>query len=376
VDERDKEQQRDRYRRSLGRLVGHEEQKRRKADSAQRRAGRRDGRSSRRGWDEDEDGDDFEKIRRHRPVAGGKARDAVDLAGLPHATVAEVHHGQVVLDNGATARVAGHLAVDPEFRLAVGDGVAFAATEGQARVEARLARRTCLSRPDPGNPHRSLVIAANVDLAVIVVAARSPPLRPGLIDRLLLALAHGGVAPAICVNKVDLLDDAAGLQQLQSTLAPYLELGCPTVLCSATTGLGIDLLRHQLAARTCVFVGHSGVGKSSVLNAIDPQGARSTGDVRQYDGRGRHTTTWSSLRSLEDGTRIIDTPGVRSFGLDRLDPAQIRAGFGEFEPFSTGCRYADCRHLHEPQCAVRQAAAAGSVSADRYASYRRILDDM
>ena len=116
------------------------------------------------------------------------------------------------------------------------------------------------------------------------------------------------------------------------------------------------------------------LGKSSILNVIDPSGTRVTGATREYDGKGRHTTSWSSLRELDDGTRVIDTPGVRSFGLDQLEPSEVRAGFAEFEPFARGCRYADCSHVQEPRCAVREAVSRDALSAERYASYLRILD--
>lgn len=375
VDEKSKESQRDRYLRAARKIVGHEEQKQRKADSAKRRAERGNTRRRQRDWDDDDAGT-FEKIRRSRPTkaARGPSRSAHELAALPQAVVTAVHQGRMMLDNGMTARVAGHLLVDPTFRLAVGDEVHFDSPGGQARIEARIARRTCLSRPDPGNPHRALVIAANVDLAVIVVAAKDPPLRPGLIDRLLLAIGHGGAEAVICVNKIDLLATEREHEDLEHTLAPYDELGCTVFRCSAATGVGCGDLREHAAGHTCVFVGHSGVGKSSILNAMDPLGDRITGDVREHDGRGRHTTTSSTLRVLADGTRVIDTPGVRSFGLDVMAADHVRAGFAEFAPFALGCRFADCTHMHEPECAVQDAAANGALSPARYASYRRILE--
>lgn len=374
MDEKSKEEQRNRYWRAAHKMVGHEEQKQRKADSARRRAERPGARRRQRDWHDDE-AETFEKIKRSRPTTTrGPSRSAEELAALPQAVVTAVHQGRVILDNGETARVAGHLLVDTSFRLVVGDEVHFDSQGGQARIEARITRRTCLSRPDPGNPHHSLVIAANVDMAVIVVSSKDPPLRPGLIDRLLLAIEHGGATPVVSVNKLDLLVGTEEHQQLQRTLAPYRELGCAVFCCSAATGAGCEDLRNHIAGSACVFVGHSGVGKSSILNAIDPHGDRITGDVREHDGRGRHTTTSSKLRGLADGTRVIDTPGVRSFGLDALLPDQVRQGFAEFARFAAGCRFSDCTHVHEPDCAVQEAAANGALPAARYASYRRILD--
>lgn len=378
MDEKSKEAQRNRYLRAARKMVGHEEQKQRKSNSASRRTQRSQSRRPSRDWDADswEEGDDqtFEKIQRSQPTkrTGGTQRSADDLAALPTAIVTAVHQGRVVLDNGETARVAGHLLVDTTFRLVVGDVVRFETPSGQTRIEARDPRRSCLSRPDPGNPHHALVIAANVDLAVIVVAAKDPPLRPGLIDRLALAIEHGGATPAVCVNKFDLCNEGERAE-VEATVAPYRDLGCEVFCCSAATGEGCDELRSFIAGKGSVFVGHSGVGKSSILNALDPHGDRITGDVRQYDGRGRHTTTASSLRDLPDGTRVIDTPGVRSFGLDGLSAEQVRDGFAEFARFAAGCRFSDCPHVHEPECGVREAAENGNLTLARYQSYCRIL---
>lgn len=367
--ERDKDKTRQRYRRAAKHHLPREEEQQRKADARKRRAER--GPATRRPRELEPDDDvTFEKIKRVGDTRA--ARPERDLTGLPRAIVAEIHRGRICLDNGSDARLAGPLAADVTLRLAVGDEVAFSTTAGPCRIEALLPRRSVLARPDPGHPARELVLAANVDVAVIVVAATDPPLRPGLIDRMLLALGRGGVGAIVCVNKVDLLTTAEH-DALAQTLAPYAELGVPVLACSATTGVGIHELRQLVAGRTCVFAGHSGVGKSSVLNALDPPGERNVGSVRAHDGKGRHTTTGSSLRTLADGTRVIDTPGVRAFGLDDLDRSELEAGFPDFAAFARACHYPDCTHVHEPACAVRDAAEHGALPSARYASYRRIV---
>ncbi len=378
MDAEDKERQRQRYARYMKKLVGYGEQKQRKAASRRRRAERSDqGRRRRRDWSEDEE--TFEKIQRTRETvqAARVIRRELD-PDLPRATVVAVHHGRVQLDNGEQARIAPHLAVDPTLQLAVGDEVAVSSTSrgGPSRVEGILERRTRLSRPDPGNPNHELVIAANVDVAVVVVSVNSPPLHPGLIDRFLVALGRGGVEPLICVNKSDLLGSSIELEQLQQDMAVYRDLGVPVLLCSAQTKDGLAELRRQVDGKTCVFVGHSGVGKSSLLNGIDPPGERTTGNVRDHDGKGRHTTSGSSLRSLGDGTRVIDTPGVRSFGLWDLDARELQSSFPEFATVGGRCRFGNCSHQQEPECAVREAASTGRLSRTRYESYLRILDSL
>ncbi|MGB3966457.1 MAG: ribosome small subunit-dependent GTPase A, partial [Planctomycetota bacterium] len=288
-----------------------------------------------------------------------------------HGTVTAVHRNGIEID-GQPARLGSDLVLDPGMRPVVGDEVGFVSTDGPPRAVSVLPRRTVIARPDPGNPHARLVLAANVDVAVIVVAARDPAPRPGLIDRYLVALHRSGIEALVTANKIDLLD-ADGRAALAGLLAPYPELGVAVLRCSADTGEGMDLLRERLRGRTAVFLGHSGVGKSSLLNALDPQGQRRIGDVRAYDGKGRHTTTGAAMRRLSDGLAVIDTPGVREFGLAALTPAELGEAFPEFAPHAGGCRHRDCSHLHEPLCGVRAAVAAGHVPAARYASYLRML---
>jgi ribosome biogenesis GTPase len=190
---------------------------------------------------------------------------------------------------------------------------------------------------------------------------------------MLVAIEHGGVRPIVCVNKIDLLADAGARQSLDETLAVHRDLGIPIVLASVVRGDGIGDLRALLRDCRCVLVGHSGVGKSSLLNALDPSHARATGEVRESDGKGRHTTTGSQLTEVWPGTEMIDTPGVRAFGLWDIDRVSVRAHFVDFLPFASACRFRDCSHLVEPDCAVRRAAAAGELPAARLAIYERLV---
>jgi ribosome biogenesis GTPase len=207
-----------------------------------------------------------------------------------------------------------------------------------------------------------------MDVVVIVVAVADPPLHPGLIDRYLIAIERGGADAAICVNKCEL---GAG-DAIEQVLQPYRSLPAPIVICSARTGAGIDDLRAIIAGKLCTFVGHSGVGKSSLLNALLPDAGAATGAVSEVTGKGRHTTSRSQIYDLSGGARVIDTPGVREFGLMKLGPAQVRLYFHDFDEAAASCRFSDCTHLHEPDCMVRTQVEAGLIAPDRYKRYRSI----
>jgi ribosome biogenesis GTPase len=235
------------------------------------------------------------------------------------------------------------------------------------RIEEVLPRRTTLSRTDPGNPHFQRIIAANIDIVVNVVSLKSPPLRPGLIDRYLIATGKSGAEPLLCVNKIDLLSTADELDLVQ----PYPQAGVRVVLCSAATGEGIVELSEALAGKLCVFAGHSGVGKSSLLNALDPQLDLETGAVSEGNDKGRHTTTSSALYHLPGGAIVIDTPGIREFGLWDVSRNDVRLYYREFA--ACGCAFFDCSHTHEPGCGVKAAVDSGQIGAARYQGYLRIL---
>jgi ribosome biogenesis GTPase len=261
--------------------------------------------------------------------------------------------------------------------IAVGDRVRLSRRPSGELVVARLLPRTSrLSRPDPFDPRRERVLAANLDLAVVVGSVRRPPLSTGLLDRFLVALRHGDVAAVIAINKIDLAATEEDRRELLDQLAPYVQAGISVVPCSSKSGEGLDELRRRIAGRLVAFVGHSGVGKSSLLNALAPQAAAVVGAVTAGVGRGRHTTTASRIYRLADGTRIVDTPGVREFGLWSLSPRELAAYFDEFEEPSRSCRFADCTHRHEPHCGVRAAVADGRVAAERLATYLRILESL
>jgi ribosome biogenesis GTPase len=257
--------------------------------------------------------------------------------------------------------------------LAVGDRVVAEPIEGALwRLTEILPRRTVLSRPDPFNPRVERLIAANIDLVVNVVSIKAPPLRPRLIDRFLIATQRGGAQPAILVNKIDLASDR------DDALAPlrvYEELQVPVIACSTRTGEGIDKLRAVLLGKTSALVGHSGVGKSSILNALDASLSLATGDVHKK-GTGRHTTSASTLFDLGAETYVIDTPGIREFGLWNITSESLRESFPEFQEAAEWCRFNDCTHLHEPDCEVKRRVVRGEIHRARYDTYVRLSEDL
>lgn len=261
---------------------------------------------------------------------------------------------------------------------AIGDHVFLVERGGQTIVSSIAPRRTMLSRPDPAIPGKALVFAANVDRVVVVTSVVAPPLHPRIIDRFLVAIAHGGAEAMIVVNKVDLLDDSPDREAELALLRPYRSLGIPLVLVSAASPqrTGIDQLAEQLAGQTCVFAGHSGVGKSSTINALVPELELLTGDVSAGYGRGTHTTTRSVMVDGPHGMKLIDTPGIRALGLPPIAKDELARSFPEFQNISQDCKYRDCTHSHEPKCAVQRAVARGHIPRERYETYLGLMEEI
>ena len=268
--------------------------------------------------------------------------------------------------------LSGEIAAVQRTALAVGDRVLFSRHGENPVVEKVLPRRTKLSRHDPHRETLERVVAANVDVVVHMVSARA--IKAGLIDRYLVAIQRGGAQPVICVNKIDLLS-SEDLEREKASLEGYSELGVPVIFCSAGTGEGIADLRAALRGKVGVLVGHSGVGKSSTLNALHPELLLATGEVNKA-GTGRHVTTGSMLYDLGEGTLLIDTPGIREFGLWQLSRESLQWYFPEFAEPQKSCRYPDCTHTHEPVCGVKEAVEDGSVSSARYDTYVRIFAEL
>ena len=254
--------------------------------------------------------------------------------------------------------------------VAVGDRVLVALEEtDDGIIEQVLPRRSVLARPDVFHQHLSQVIVANADQLLIVAAWREPKLWPELVDRYLIAAERSQLQPVLCVNKIDLAKDPAACRV---EVGPYLALGYQVLFTSALTGEGIDQLRRLLRGQTTVLAGMSGVGKSTLLNAIQPGLGLRTKEVSNYSHTGRHTTAQVNLIKLDVGGHVVDTPGIREFGLSGLRQADLVQHYPEIAALEAGCRFSDCTHSHEPGCAVRLAAQQGRLSMVRLTNYRRI----
>lgn len=265
------------------------------------------------------------------------------------------------------------LSQDVESSLVVGDIVSFTVVNEKDYIIKNLhIRQSFFARINDNPPYNQQLLAANIDAVVIVVAPNKKAIKTKLIDRCLISAKRGGVDALICLNKIDLIDSEV-VDLLDNDLQVYRELQLPIQKCSAETGEGIDALKEVLSGKKVVFVGHSGVGKSSLINALAPQAKLVIGEVRESDGRGRHTTTSSKIVQLSDGTCLIDTPGFKSFSIGDKALTDLQYYFDEFNEYRDKCKFTDCSHTDEPNCQIKWAVREGKISRKRYESYLRLL---
>ncbi|HDH0727387.1 TPA: small ribosomal subunit biogenesis GTPase RsgA [Klebsiella aerogenes] len=241
-------------------------------------------------------------------------------------------------------------------------------------VEAVHERASVLTRPDFYDGVKP--IAANID-QIVVVSAILPELSLNIIDRYLVACEAQNIEPLLVLNKIDLLDDN-GMAFVNEQMDIYRQIGYPVLMVSSHTQDGLKPLEEALTGRISIFAGQSGVGKSSLLNTL--LGLREeqilTNDVSDVSGLGQHTTTAARLYHFPHGGDVIDSPGVREFGLWHLDAEQITNGFVEFHDYLGHCKYRDCKHDTDPGCAIREAVEKGAIAESRFANYHRILESM
>jgi ribosome biogenesis GTPase len=254
--------------------------------------------------------------------------------------------------------------------LAVGDWVQISLLpDGQGMIEAVEERQRMLVRlaPTPRGVYQQIIIA-NPDQAVLVFSCARPEPRLGMLDRFLVICEKQSIPPLIVANKTDLMTS----MQAQALFDRYAALGYPLVYASARRGDGVEQLRQLLVGRLSVFAGPSGVGKSSLLNAIQPGLGIAVREVSQATDKGKHTTVVRQLFALQGGGYVADTPGLKALALWDIQPEELDAYFPELRHLVSGCQFSDCTHLHEPGCAVQEAVELGQVHPERYTSYARM----
>jgi len=301
------------------------------------------------------------------------------LSELKTGIVLQARSGRHRVQDGANAvvcHVRGRLKKERLYTdlIATGDLVRWEPTRpGRGIIEDVLPRERQLSRLRPG-PQRvpvEHVIVANPDQVVFIFSVREPFPHLRMLDRLLVIAENNDLPAIVCANKIDLLQDRDAELQLFST---YEEIGYPVVYTSARTGQGVGALRECLAGRLSVLSGPSGVGKSSLLNAIQPDLGLAVQEISDATGKGRHTTVGVRLWPLTGGGYVADTPGLREAGFFDIEPEELAWHFVEMRPHLSDCHFSSCIHTHEPGCAVKAAVQGGAISRARYDSYCRLLE--
>jgi ribosome biogenesis GTPase len=263
----------------------------------------------------------------------------------------------------ATRQLLKQLSTDQRHIVAAGDRVLFRlANERDGIIERVEPRHGVLSRTSKGRQH---VIVTNVDQLLIVTSAAEPTIKPNLIDRFLITAEKSRIRPVIVINKIDLVDRA----EFQSLAGVFGQMGYQVLFVSARTGFGVERLRALTMSKESVVAGQSGVGKSSILNIIEPGLQLRVREVSEENQKGRHTTTTAQLIRLSAGGYIVDTPGIRQFQLWDVIAEEVAGFYRDLRPFANLCRYPDCTHTHEADCGVKNAVADGRLDARRYDSY-------
>lgn len=256
--------------------------------------------------------------------------------------------------------------------VVVGDRVQIAWESERIAVQSVAARRNAFSRRAAGEREIEQVIASNLDQVVIVASLRQPDLKHGLVDRVLAQCEHAQIPARIAFNKIDLGEPG----EVEAAIEDYAAAGAQGHPVSATDGRGIDTLLEACRGKRTLFVGHSGVGKSSILARLAPGHELLAGDVNAVTGKGRHTTTAALLIRPEPGLELIDTPGVRAFALWGVDADSLVEHYPDLREHLGHCRFGDCRHDREPGCGLRAALAAGEIRERRFASFLKLREEL
>ncbi len=260
--------------------------------------------------------------------------------------------------------------------VTVGDFVLFEPThEKEGFIHYVQPRKSTLSRAETISHKKQQLIAANIDQVLITASVVNPPLKPPLVDRYIIAAEKGNMAPIVVVNKIDLLGGDGEKELLEDFLEAHKKAEIPVIAVSADTGEGMEDLKQVMKDKASVFSGQSGVGKSSLINRLTGLDLE-IGDVVQRTRKGAHTTTYATLIPLEFGGFVIDTPGIKSFGVWDLEKEELPFYFKEFQPYLPECGFPNCTHIHEPGCAVIEAVEKGKLSALRYDSYLALAEQI
>jgi ribosome biogenesis GTPase len=287
-----------------------------------------------------------------------------------HGPLVRVQIGDQTLVAASRRRLNWEGGTPPAARLVVGDRVSVEMKDQDGVVVAVHSRTNSLLRKAPGSD-RPQVIAANVDQALLVFATLEPEPKRGLLDRFLVASHLAEIEAVVVINKVD-----QGMGGVEEWLGVYEALDYEVLRVSARSGWGLGRLRRRLAGRTTLFCGPSGAGKSSLLNAVYPGFRLRVGSISEATGKGRHTTSRAELMPLPYGGFVVDSPGLKEFGLWRATPEELRGAFPELGWVDGVCRYPNCSHVHEPECVVLQGVEDGSIDPQRHASYAKILGEL
>lgn len=286
-------------------------------------------------------------------------------------------------EQGAThhARIKGVLKIDDITStnpIAVGDEVEMALedeAENTTIISQILPRRNYINRQSPRVKHQHHIVAANLDQSMLVATLKEPKTSQGFIDRFLVASEAYHVPAMIVFNKSDLYRKKEE-DRFQQWKEMYEAIGYPVFLASVKNNEGIDAINEHIKNKTTLISGHSGVGKSSLLNSILPQLELKTQDVSGWSGKGLHTTTFAEMFDLPAGGRIIDTPGMREFGIVDISKQELSHYFPEMRDRLNNCQFNNCLHINEPGCAIKDGVVAGEISEDRYVSYYSILESI
>lgn len=264
--------------------------------------------------------------------------------------------------------------LDDLMKLTVGDQVTVepGSQGGSWAIGEILPRKSQLARRMPGGGHGERIVAANVDQVMIVFAAARPEPHVRMLDRFLVIAEGNSLDARIVINKIDLVDEA----ETRDRFRDYEKAGYPMHFTSFKKAIGLGELHDALAGRTSVLSGPSGVGKSSLLNGMYPGLNLRVGEISESVGKGRHTTVGAMLHPLPDEGYVVDTPGLREVGMWGMPSEDLDTCFPEFRPYLDRCRFSDCTHIAEPDCAVREAVATGSVSAERFDSYVKLRGEL